>query len=107
MTSLPAGAVVLDVGCGNGKYFDLRPDIFVLGSDRSQGLVEVAARRVRPTHVRPLTSLQFIAFFGNVISLKERNKEKIVFAHLRRDISFSACAFCSVQRCHHQVLHYF
>ena len=34
---LPAGAVVADVGCGNGKYFGLRRDIFVSGSDRSKG----------------------------------------------------------------------
>ena len=37
ISSLPAGAVVADVGCGNGKYFGVRRDIFVLGSDRSQG----------------------------------------------------------------------
>eukprot|EP00967_Tisochrysis_lutea_P155150 scaffold309888_cov18-Tisochrysis_lutea.AAC.2 len=31
------GAVVADVGCGNGKYFGVRRDIAVLGSDRSAG----------------------------------------------------------------------
>lgn len=43
--SLEPGAVVADVGCGNGKYFLVRPDIAVLGSDRSSGLVAVAATR--------------------------------------------------------------
>lgn len=37
MAALPAGAVVADVGCGNGKYFGVRPDVAVLGSDRSAG----------------------------------------------------------------------
>jgi hypothetical protein len=30
-------AVVADVGCGNGKYFGVRQDLAVLGSDRSEG----------------------------------------------------------------------
>lgn len=45
---LPAGAVVADVGCGNGKYFGVRRDIAVLGSDRSSGLAQVAAQRLLP-----------------------------------------------------------
>ena len=45
---LPAGAVVADVGCGNGKYFGVRRDIAVLGSDRSSGLAQVAAQRLVP-----------------------------------------------------------
>lgn len=44
---LRAGAVVADVGCGNGKYFLVRPDIAVLGSDRSSGLASVADARLR------------------------------------------------------------
>ncbi|KAK9806712.1 hypothetical protein WJX72_000289 [[Myrmecia] bisecta] len=35
-------------GCGNGKYFGVREDIAVLGSDRSIGLAEVAAKRLLP-----------------------------------------------------------
>ncbi|KAK9865001.1 hypothetical protein WJX84_004818 [Apatococcus fuscideae] len=46
--SLPAGAIVADVGCGNGKYFGVRRDIMVLGSDRSIGLAKVAAQRLDP-----------------------------------------------------------
>ena len=44
---LHAGAVLADVGCGNGKYFLVRPDIAVLGSDRSCGLATVAASRLQ------------------------------------------------------------
>ena len=39
--------MVADVGCGNGKYFGVRRDIMVLGSDRSSGLAEVAALRLQ------------------------------------------------------------
>ncbi|GLI71013.1 hypothetical protein VaNZ11_016129, partial [Volvox africanus] len=31
--SLPRGSIVADVGCGNGKYFGVRRDLAVLGSD--------------------------------------------------------------------------
>ena len=43
---LTPGALVADVGCGNGKYFLVRQDIAVLGSDRSSGLAQVAATRL-------------------------------------------------------------
>lgn len=43
---LAVGSLVADVGCGNGKYFMVRQDIAVLGSDRSTGLAQVAATRL-------------------------------------------------------------
>ena len=42
---LPQSGLVADVGCGNGKYFGVRPDLAILGSDRSPNLAETAARR--------------------------------------------------------------
>ena len=48
--SLPVGAVVADVGCGNGKYFGVRRDLAVVGSDRSVGLAQVAAQRLATGH---------------------------------------------------------
>ena len=50
LESLPAGAVIADVGCGNGKYFGVRRDVALFGSDRSTGLAEVAARRLDDGH---------------------------------------------------------
>lgn len=38
------GSVGLDIGCGNGKYLAVNPNIFILGSDRSRNLVDIAAR---------------------------------------------------------------
>ncbi|GIL80789.1 hypothetical protein Vretifemale_9845, partial [Volvox reticuliferus] len=54
--SLPRGGVVADVGCGNGKYFGVRRDLAVLGSDISAGLAEVAAQRLHPPGLPPSAS---------------------------------------------------
>ncbi|KIW93000.1 uncharacterized protein Z519_06849 [Cladophialophora bantiana CBS 173.52] len=42
LRSLPAGSVGLDVGCGNGKYLTVNNDVFIIASDRSNALVEIA-----------------------------------------------------------------
>lgn len=44
LRALHPGSIGLDVGCGNGKYLAVNPDIFILGSDRSTNLVSIAAR---------------------------------------------------------------
>lgn len=44
LSSLPAGSVGIDVGCGNGKYLAVNKDIFIVGSDRSSNLVQIAAQ---------------------------------------------------------------
>lgn len=38
----PDYSIGLDVGCGNGKYLQLNKNIFMLGSDRSSGLIQCA-----------------------------------------------------------------
>ena len=39
LAGLPAGSVVADVGCGNGRYLaSARPDVVVLGLDRCAGV---------------------------------------------------------------------
>ncbi|XXG97059.1 D-xylose 1-dehydrogenase (NADP(+)) [Hypoxylon texense] len=42
LASLTPGSVGLDVGCGNGKYLGVNPDVFVLASDRSANLARLA-----------------------------------------------------------------
>lgn len=37
-----AGSIGIDVGCGNGKYLGINKDIYILGSDRSDGLIGCA-----------------------------------------------------------------
>ncbi|KAJ1893209.1 tRNA methyltransferase, has a role in tRNA modification [Kickxella alabastrina] len=44
--SLPSGSVGADIGCGNGKYLGVRTgDIFMMGTDRSESLVEICRER--------------------------------------------------------------
>jgi tRNA (uracil-5-)-methyltransferase TRM9 len=40
---LAPGSVGLDIGCGNGKYLTVNPDVFIVGSDRSPSLVKFAS----------------------------------------------------------------
>jgi tRNA (uracil-5-)-methyltransferase TRM9 len=35
----------LDIGCGNGKNLYVNPDVFIIGSDRSESLVKIAATK--------------------------------------------------------------
>lgn len=35
LTALPDGALVADVGCGNGKYLGVNPRLCMIGADRS------------------------------------------------------------------------
>lgn len=43
--SLNDGAVLLDVGCGNGKYLGIKSNILKLGCDRSDALLKVCVER--------------------------------------------------------------
>lgn len=36
----PKYSVGIDVGCGNGKYLNVNKDLFMIGTDRSDGLVQ-------------------------------------------------------------------
>ena len=43
------GAIGIDVGCGNGKYLGVNPNVYMIGSDRSDGLIE-CARGIDPAY---------------------------------------------------------
>ncbi|KAK5868536.1 hypothetical protein PBY51_009541 [Eleginops maclovinus] len=45
LSSLPPGSVLADVGCGNGKYLGVNPDLIAVGCDRSSALVQICAER--------------------------------------------------------------
>ncbi|SMN17809.1 similar to Saccharomyces cerevisiae YML014W TRM9 tRNA methyltransferase [Maudiozyma saulgeensis] len=36
------GSIGIDIGCGNGKYLGINDNIYIIGSDRSDGLIECA-----------------------------------------------------------------
>ncbi|KAJ2558107.1 tRNA methyltransferase, has a role in tRNA modification, partial [Coemansia sp. RSA 1933] len=47
LCDLPVGNIGADIGCGNGKYLGVRTtgDIFIMGTDRSESLVDICAQR--------------------------------------------------------------
>ncbi|EDO05361.1 Methyltransferase domain family protein [Babesia bovis T2Bo] len=45
ITALEPYSLVLDVGCGNGKYLDLRDDVLFIGVDRCRRLLECAKQK--------------------------------------------------------------
>uniref|UniRef100_A0A3Q2NUW0 tRNA (carboxymethyluridine(34)-5-O)-methyltransferase n=2 Tax=Fundulus heteroclitus TaxID=8078 RepID=A0A3Q2NUW0_FUNHE len=45
LSSLPPGSVLADVGCGNGKYLGVNPQLVTVGCDRSGALVQICADR--------------------------------------------------------------
>ncbi|KAJ2474096.1 tRNA methyltransferase, has a role in tRNA modification [Coemansia sp. RSA 2322] len=46
LRALPIGSLGADVGCGNGKYLGVRTgDIFMMGTDRSESLVDICQQR--------------------------------------------------------------
>jgi tRNA (uracil-5-)-methyltransferase TRM9 len=44
MNSLRPGSIGVDIGCGNGKYLPINKDVFIIASDRSSNLVDIAKR---------------------------------------------------------------
>jgi len=42
LKELPVGSVGLDIGCGNGKYLAVNPNVFIIASDRSSNLIRIA-----------------------------------------------------------------
>ncbi|XP_013386160.1 uncharacterized protein LOC106155736 [Lingula anatina] len=48
---LEPGALVADIGCGNGKYLGINSSVYKLGTDRCARLVEIAAEHGHQTMV--------------------------------------------------------
>ncbi|XP_053963945.1 alkylated DNA repair protein alkB homolog 8 [Anastrepha ludens] len=47
LRSFPTGSVLLDVGCGNGKYLQCNGDALNIGCDRSKGLLSACLVRAK------------------------------------------------------------
>jgi len=87
LKSLKPGAIGLDVGCGNGKYLTVNPNVFIIGSDRSSNLVKIASQHqphsaivadtlVLPHQTRKLDFAISIAVIHH-LSTPERRREAI------------------------------
>ncbi|XP_077197691.1 tRNA (carboxymethyluridine(34)-5-O)-methyltransferase ALKBH8 isoform X2 [Paroedura picta] len=61
LRGLPCGAVVADVGCGNGKYLGVSKELYMLGCDRSRNLVAICGQK------------GFQAFVGDALTVPIRS----------------------------------
>ncbi|XP_076969193.1 tRNA (carboxymethyluridine(34)-5-O)-methyltransferase ALKBH8 isoform X2 [Tamandua tetradactyla] len=62
LKSLPSGSIVADVGCGNGKYLGISKELYMIGCDRSQNLVDICRER------------QFQAFICDALAVPLRSE---------------------------------
>ncbi|XP_020596703.1 alkylated DNA repair protein alkB homolog 8 isoform X2 [Phalaenopsis equestris] len=66
LNSLSPGSVILDVGCGNGKYLGFNPNCFYIGCDISPPLINICARNGHEVLVADAVNLPYITNFGDV-----------------------------------------
>ncbi|CAN0909180.1 tRNA (carboxymethyluridine(34)-5-O)-methyltransferase [Linum grandiflorum] len=65
LNNLPVGSLVLDAGCGNGKYLGLNPDCFFIGCDISAPLIKICADRGSEVLVADAVNLPYRNGFGD------------------------------------------
>ncbi|KAK4801681.1 hypothetical protein SAY86_022168 [Trapa natans] len=63
--SLPLGSLVLDAGCGNGKYLGLNPDCYFIGCDISAPLIKICSDREHEVLVADAVNLPYRTGFGD------------------------------------------
>jgi len=61
LDDLPQGSLVADVGCGDGKYFGVNPNIITIGCDRSPVLLQVSRETQNDTFCCDAVKLPFIS----------------------------------------------
>ncbi|KAJ8634069.1 hypothetical protein MRB53_027405 [Persea americana] len=65
LNSLMPGSVILDAGCGNGKYLGLNPRCFYIGCDISAPLIQICAGRGHEVMVADAVNLPYRSGFGD------------------------------------------
>ncbi|KAF6149242.1 hypothetical protein GIB67_026098 [Kingdonia uniflora] len=65
LNSLPRGSIILDAGCGNGKYLGLNPDCFYIGCDISSSLISICEGKGHEVMVADAVNLPYRAGFGD------------------------------------------
>nr|XP_016460603.1 PREDICTED: alkylated DNA repair protein alkB homolog 8-like isoform X2 [Nicotiana tabacum] len=65
LNSLSPGSLILDAGCGNGKYLGLNPDCFFIGCDISAALINICADRGHEVLVADAVNLPYRTGYGD------------------------------------------
>ncbi|CAH2035451.1 unnamed protein product [Thlaspi arvense] len=65
LESLPPGSVILDAGCGNGKYLGLNPSCFFIGCDISHPLIGICSDKGQEVLVADAVNLPYREGFGD------------------------------------------
>lgn len=65
LSSLPSGSLILDAGCGNGKYLGLNPNCFFIGCDISCPLIKICADRGHEVLAADAVNLPYRTGFGD------------------------------------------
>ncbi|KAF8023493.1 hypothetical protein BT93_F0871 [Corymbia citriodora subsp. variegata] len=65
LKTLPLGSLILDAGCGNGKYLGLNPDCYFIGCDISAPLIKICADREHEVLVADAVNLPYRTGFGD------------------------------------------
>ncbi|CAF1818607.1 unnamed protein product [Brassica napus] len=86
LESLPSGSVILDAGCGNGKYLGLNPNCFFIGCDISNPLIRICSEKGQEVVVADAVNLPYRDGFGDAaisiavlhhLSTEERRKSAV------------------------------
>ncbi|TYI76008.1 hypothetical protein E1A91_D06G047200v1 [Gossypium mustelinum] len=65
LESLPTGSLILDAGCGNGKYLGLNSSCYFIGCDISPSLIKICADRGHEVLVADAVNLPYRTNFGD------------------------------------------
>ncbi|XP_057830695.2 tRNA (carboxymethyluridine(34)-5-O)-methyltransferase isoform X2 [Cryptomeria japonica] len=86
LDSLTPGSIILDAGCGNGKYLGFNPNCFFIGCDISSSLINICGSRGHEVLVADAINLPYRNGFGDAaisiavlhhLSTEERRKKAI------------------------------
>lgn len=65
LNNLPSGSVILDAGCGNGKYLGLNPNCFFIGCDISAPLIQICSDRGHEVFVADAVNLPYRSSYAD------------------------------------------
>lgn len=65
LNSLSPDSLILDAGCGNGKYLGFNPNCFYIGCDISPSLIDICARKGHEVLIADVVNLPYRNNYGD------------------------------------------